>query len=183
MAVRKKLTYILRNSNPESIKRLWENTKAAEDLKPIPGGEYRCALANGELFTAKSGTPGYKITFEVIEGEHAGRRVWHDVWFSEAALSLAKRDLSKLGVTDLQQLEHPVPEGIVVLAKVALRRHDDGTEYNRVVRFEVVANEPPEADPFAPVPVPGGEDDSQDGAACLAVDADGFDWKAGEQTI
>jgi hypothetical protein len=181
MAERKKLSDILLNSDRDRIGRLWESTKAAEDLKPIPSGEYRCALVNGEPFSARSGTPGYKLTFEVIEGEFSGRRVWHDIWFSEAAILLAKRDLAKLGVTNLDQLERPMPEGIIVAAKVALRQNDDKTEFNRVVRFEVVGTEPPEPDPFAPSP--NDEGNPPDGVACLSVDADGFDWKGGRQTL
>ncbi len=126
------------------------STKAADDLKPLPSGEYRCSIASGELFNAKSGTPGYKLKLVVVEGEHADRVVWHDVWLSEAALPMAKRDLGKLGITSLEQLERPLPDGIVVAAKVALRKNDDGTEYNRVNRLDVVGIEPPEPEPFAP---------------------------------
>ena len=116
----------------------------------LPSGEYRCSIASGELFTAKTGTPGYKLKLVVLEGEHADRVVWHDVWLSEAALPMAKRDLGKLGVTSLEQLERPLPDGIIVAAKVALRKNDDGTEYNRVNRLDVVGIETPEPEPFAP---------------------------------
>ena len=59
-----------------------------------------------------------------------------------------KRDLNKLGVTDLEQLDHPVPEGIIVTAKLALRKDDDGTQRNCVARFEVLRIEPPKPNPF-----------------------------------
>src|SRR5512135_3817 len=150
MAERKRLSDILMNSERERLERTWSTVKAADDLKPIPSGEYRCRIVNGELFNAKSGTPGYKLTLEVLDGEHAGRRVWHDVWLSEAALAMAKRDLGKLGIVRPEQLERPLPDGITVAAKVALRRNDDGTEFNRVVRFDAVAVEPLAPEPFAP---------------------------------
>ena len=63
---------------------------------------------------------------------------------------MAKRDLAKLGVTALEQLEQPLPPGIRCKVKLALRRDDDGTEYNRVKRFEAVGIDPPEQDAFAP---------------------------------
>ena len=97
-------------------------TKAADDLKPIPAGEYRCRIVNGDLFNSRGGTPGYKLVLEVLDGEHAGRRLWHEIWLTDAAMSMAKRDLAKLGIERPEQLEQPLPLGIVVKAKVALRK-------------------------------------------------------------
>jgi hypothetical protein len=172
MAERKRLTDILHGSERDRIAGIWQSAKPADDLKPIPSGQYRCRIIDGTLFNAKSGTAGYKLTLEVLEGEHAGRRLWHDVWLSEAAVSLAKRDLGKLGVTSLEQLEKPLPEGILIEARVALRRGDDGTEFNRVSRFDVVGIEPAEPEPFAPRDEPG------DGST---LDEGGFDWQSGQQ--
>ncbi len=129
----------------------------------------------GRSLQLQGGTPGYKLTLEVREGEHAGRRLWHDIWLSEAAISLAKRDLGKLGVTSLEQLERPLPEGIIVTAKVALRRGDSGEEFNRITRFELVAVEPPSPEPYAPKTT-GEPELSEDD-----LDEDGFDWTTGEQ--
>ena len=170
MAERKRLSDILANSDRDRLEKSWSSTKAADDLKPLPAGEYHCRVVSGELFTSKGGTPGYKIAMEIADGEHAGRRLWLDIWLSEAALPLAKRDLGKIGVENLSQLERPLPSGIVIAAKVALRRGDDGAEFNRVSRFEVVAVEPPASDPFAP---------KDSDAAPGSTDADGFDWSTG----
>jgi hypothetical protein len=172
MSERKKLTDILHGSQRDRIARLWETTKPAVELKPIPSGEYRCRIVDGNLFNAKSGTPGYKLTLEVIEGEFVGRRLWWDCWLTEDAMPGTLRDLAKLGVTDLAQLERPLPEGIIVAARVSLRRNDDGSEYNRVSRFDVVAIEPAEPNPFAPGAEP------IDGST---RDVDGFDWASGQQ--
>jgi hypothetical protein len=176
MAERKKLADILLNSGRERLVRSWDTTEPAADLKPIPSGEYRCRVVNGELFNSKNGTPGYKLTLEVLDGDHAGRRVWHDVWLSDAALSLARRDLNKLGIVRPEQLEQPLPGVIVIVARVALRRRDDGAEYNAVVRFDVVAVEPPTLDTFAPA------EPEPPAAEAGASDAEGFDWQSGEQT-
>jgi hypothetical protein len=111
------------------------------------------------LFTSKTkGTAGYKLSFRVLEGEHQGRQFWHDTWLTPAALPMAKRDLFKLGVTELKQLDNPLPPGIRCKCKVTLRRDDDGAEFNRIKRFEVIGIDPPEVDPFAPAenpPQPG----------------------------
>ena len=88
--------------------------------------------------------------FKLLDGDHAGRQFWHDIWLTPAALPMAKRDLGKLSVTSLDQLEQPLPAGIRCAVKLALRRDDDGTEYNRVRRFDVVGIDEPERDAFAP---------------------------------
>lgn len=140
--IRRKLTDIL-NGGGDSLRNAWADTKAATDFTPLPAGVYVCRIVGGELDTAKTGTPGYKLTFKVLEGEHEGRRLWHDVWLTSAAIPMAKRDLGKLGVTQLEQLESPLPEGIRASVKVTLRKDDDGTTYNRVRGFDVLGIDPP----------------------------------------
>jgi hypothetical protein len=148
MNERKKLSDILRGSTRETLAKQWQDTEAAKDLAPLPKGDYLFRILSGELFNSKSGTPGYKLTLEVAEGENEGRLCWHDVWFTPAALAMAKRDLAKIGVTDPGQLEQPLPSGILIRAKVALRKNDDGTEHNRIVRFESAGIE--EGDAYEP---------------------------------
>src|SRR6476661_8586165 len=113
MAERPKLSDILRGSmDREQLKATWDQTAAAGELGPLPKGEYIAHLVGGDLRTSKEGTPGYKLSFRVAEGPLAGRRFWHDLWLTPAALPMAKRDLAKLGITNLDQLEQPVPPGI-----------------------------------------------------------------------
>jgi hypothetical protein len=151
---RKKLTDIL-NGQGEGFSKQWNETKAANEMGPLPAGEYLCRTLSGELFQSKQRTPGYKLTLEVAEGEYKGRRCWNDFWLSAAALPMSKRDLAKLGVTSADQLERPLPAVFRLRVKLALRKDDDGTEYNRVLRFELVEIEPPE--PFAPSPSTNGQ--------------------------
>jgi hypothetical protein len=159
MNERKKLSDILQGSTRETLAKQWQNTEAAKDLGPLPPGEYLFRILSGELFTSKQGTPGYKLSLEVTEGEYEGRRCWHDVWLTPSALPMAKRDLGKIGVSNPEQLEQPLPSGILIRAKIALRKNDDGTEHNRVVRFEPAGIEPgdafePPLDGDAPRPAP-----------------------------
>ncbi len=152
---RKSLSDILHGSDRESITQQWGETKAAEDFAPLPPGEYLARIVGGELSTSKSkGTPSYKLTFRVLEGDYAGRRFWHDVYLTPAALPMAKRDLGKLGVTNLEQLERPLPPGIRCRVKLALRRDDDGNDFNKVKMFAVVGIDEPETDAFAPTDTP-----------------------------
>jgi hypothetical protein len=156
MVQRKSLSDILLNGQRESLTRAWGEAKAAEDFAPLPPGEYVARIIAGELFTSKTkGTAGYKLAFRVLEGDHQGRHFWHDVWLTPAALPMAKRDLAKLGVTALEQLERPLPPGIRCNVKLSLRRDDDGSENNKVKRFDVIGIDPPETDAFAPMDAPG----------------------------
>jgi hypothetical protein len=154
---RKRLSDILAGATSTGLEAAWAGTQAASDFAPLPSGEYVARIIDGALCTSRKNTPGYKLTFEVIEGEHANRRFWHDVWLTEAALPMAKRDLGKLGITKLEQLERPCPLGIRCKVKLALRRQDDGTEYNRVRSFEVLGIDEPEPNPYAPTTQEGGE--------------------------
>ncbi len=145
MTERKKLSDILCGTTRDELARQWQTTEAADDLAPLPPGEYVFRLLRGELFASRQGTPGYKLTLEVTEGEYEGRRCWHDVWLTPAALPMAKRDLGKIGIVDIDQLDRPLPAGILIRAKIALRKNDDGTEYNRIARFVPAGVEPGDA--------------------------------------
>ena len=150
MNQRPKLSDILRlDGDRDNLKKAWDQTEVVGDFAPLPAGEYTCRVLSGEPFNApKKGTPGYKLCFQVTEGEHADRRVWHDIWLTGPALPMTKRDLAKLGVTRLEQLDQPLPAGILVKVRLALRRDDDGNERNRVVRFDAIGVEPEDA--YAP---------------------------------
>jgi hypothetical protein len=147
-----KLSDILAASNGGNINDLWNSTAAADDFAPLPPGLYVCRLASGELRQTKTGTPEFCLAFKVLEGEHKGRQVWHSLYLTPAALPMAKRDLGKLGVTALKQLEGPLPKGIRCRVQVALRRDDNNVEHNRVRAFEVIGIDPPDVDAFAPLP-------------------------------
>jgi hypothetical protein len=149
---RKKLTDILGGSGGGDFRDRWDSTESAEDYGPLPRGEYPCRVLSGELFAAKSGTPGYKLALEVTEGEYEGRRVWHDLWLTPAALPMTKRDLAKIGIDRPEILEEPLRPGILVKVKLALRTDDDGNETNKVTRFEFVGTEP--GDAFEPPDAP-----------------------------
>jgi hypothetical protein len=154
---RKRLSDILQGSaDRDRLSKLWKTTAAAEEFAPLPGGEYTFRILTGELFTSKNSTPGYKLTLEVTEGEFEGRHIWCDFWLTPAALPMTKRDLAKIGVTNLDQLDQEVPHGILIRGKLALRKDNDGNEHNRLVRFEFAgkekgdAFEPPAEDGDAP---------------------------------
>lgn len=149
-----KLSDILSNGGGDDIRDLWGSTDAADEGGPLPPGEYVAHIVDGVLETSRSkGTPGYTMTFKVVEGDHVGRRFWHSCWLTKLALPQSKRDLAKLGVTSLDQLEEPLPKYIRCKCKLALRRDDDGNEYNRLKTFDVIGIDEPEPDAFDEQPI------------------------------
>ncbi len=150
MTTRKSLSDILRSSDHRTLPQLWSSTNPAEDFAPLPAGTYACHVVAGELSKSRTGTPGYKVTFRVIEGAFIRRQIWTDFWLTPAALPFTRRDLRKLGITDYEQLDRPLSRGIRCQVKVSKRTRDDGTEYNEVKSFDVLRIDTPERDPFAP---------------------------------
>ncbi len=148
-APRPKLSDIL-NGGTDALRNAWNSAEAADDFKPLPKGEYVAHIISGELAASGKGTPGYKLTFKVIEGEHAGRMFWHDIWLTQAAMGMAKRDLGKLGVTSPDQLEKPLPKGIRCKVKLVIHTADSGAGFNRLKTFDVIGIDTPEVDEFAP---------------------------------
>lgn len=163
---RKSLVEILGGKGIDSISRQWNVTPAAQEFAALPPGDYEAEVTEGLLFTGRTrNTPGYKLTFRVTDGDYVGRLIWHEIWLTEAALPLAKRDLGKLGISSPDALERPLPPGIVCKVRVVVHRDDDGTERNKVKRFEVLRIDVPEADAFAPT------DDREPGDAAEAGEA------------
>ena len=172
-----KLSDILANADGDTLRQAWKDTEAADDFTPLPPGEYVAHIIRGDLEQSRSNaTPGYKLTFKVLEpAEHKDRQFWHDIWLTPAALPMAKRDLGKLGVVSLDQLEQPLPRFIRCQVKLALRKDDDGNEYNRVRRFDALGIDQPEADAFAPddgdnAPDSAGDEIDDDAEAELSAD-------------
>jgi hypothetical protein len=161
--MRKSLSDIL-HGNGDDFNNRWNDTQAAGDFEPLPPGDYVCLAEAGELFNSgKRGTPGYKLTFRVVEGDHKSRKLWHDCWLTDAAIAQSKRDLGKLGITSLEQLEESLPPGIVCRVRVTLRTDDDGAQRNAVKRFDVLRIETPEADPYTPGELPPSTEQAEGG--------------------
>lgn len=140
------------NLDPANLEQLWNSAEAAPELRPLPTGKYDCRVYGIELFKARrNATPGAKITFAVADGQFANRRLWLDLWLTPAAIGQTKRELAKLGITELAQIERPNPAAIRrIRCQVAatLRKGDDGTEFNAVRSFAVTGIDPETVDPF-----------------------------------
>jgi hypothetical protein len=152
-----KLAAMLGGEQATALEQRFDSAAAAADAGAIPPGVYRCLVSKGELHTSRSQTPGYRVTFLVEAGEHQGSRVFLDCWLTERALPMAKRDLQKLGVTSVRQMETPLPPGLVADVTVVRYVDDDQIERNRVRSFVIVDKRvDPTADPDFPSPLAAG---------------------------
>lgn len=99
----------------------------SESFDLLPAGDYKAIITQSALNPLKSGGGlGLALTFEVIEGEFKGRKVWAHLnvqHTNEKAQNIAQRDLSAIchavGVTKLTNTEalHSKPLGIKVKVK------------------------------------------------------------------
>lgn len=158
----RRLTDILNGESREELSRRFQEAQAAEEYAPLPKGIYTAEISSSELTSSTAGKPGFVLGFVVGDGEHKGRRIWHTLWLTPPAMPMTKRDLQKIGITSLDQLERPVPMGIICKITVALRTDDDGEMRNRISRFEVVEVR---QDSTADADFGGGDADAKEGGA------------------
>ena len=153
---RKKLSDILAQGSGGGnwINGNWGDTPPAPEFGPIPPGTYEAHLVEKFTFTAGTGTPGLKLVFSVLaEGAFKGRRLWYDIWLTDAAAPQALRDFAKLGIRDKSQIEMPLPMDKRIRCRlvVGVQKSDStGDLFNIVKRFEPLGVDAVEADPFAP---------------------------------
>ena len=145
------LSNMLNPNDDSSNRELEELFASTEAAKVIPHGDYKATLIQGSLTESiKKGTPGYRMTWEISEGEFTGQRVFQTIWLTANSMAYAKRDLEKLGFTTLDQLKNPIAEQILASIRVAHQISDDGEERNEVKSFVVMERVPKKPDPFAP---------------------------------
>lgn len=115
-------------------------------FEPIPAGWYVAVITDSEVKPTKAGTGEYlELSFQVIEGEHKGRRLWARLNLdnpNETAVHIAKRELSAVcravGVltpNDSTAL-HDLPLKIKVTCKA---RKDTGEMGNEIREYKAVA--------------------------------------------
>lgn len=123
---------------------------------PIPAGTYVAVITESEEKATKAGTGSYlQLTFEVIEGDHKGRRLWARLNLNnpnDQAVAIARAELSAichavnvLDLRDTTQL-HDLPMAIRVTAKP----DKDGEVRNEIKKYEALSNAKPATTPNKP---------------------------------
>lgn len=119
---------------------------------PIPAGEYTAVVTESEQKPTKKGDGHYlQLTFEIVEGDYAKRRLWARLNLdnpNEVAVGIARAELSALcravnvlHVKDTAQL-HDLP----VLIKVTKKLDAGGEDRNEIRGYKPV-NPNPSAGP------------------------------------
>lgn len=85
-----------------SWKDLIGKAEPMQDFAPLPAGPYEVEVESAEYKQTSTGKDMFMLTFKVVEGAHAGRKVWNNIVISPespTALGIAFRDLATLGVS------------------------------------------------------------------------------------
>ncbi len=113
------------------------------DFEPIPAGKYLAVITDNEMKPTKAGTGNHlQLTFELLEGEYMGRKLWARLnlfnsnetteKIAQAELSAICRAVGVLAPNDSVEL-HNLPLVIHVKCK---KRPDTGEITNEVRGFE-----------------------------------------------
>jgi len=135
-----------------------------QDFSPMPAGKYLCQLSGIEEASTQHGDEMWKLRFEVTKGPYAGRLIFDNLVFSEAALKRAKLICSRLGLDVSKELDL-TPElikGRVAMLTVGVEPYEDAegrTKQRNVVPF---AGYERASESDAPPADTGGEDDGEE---------------------
>ncbi len=83
----------------------FSNVEDVQNFSPLPDGTYLSKLSEIEEATTQYGDELWKLRFEVIQGEYAGRIIFDNMVFSEAAMKRVKLICSRLGLDVAGELD------------------------------------------------------------------------------
>ncbi len=146
---------ILRHRKPpvprDDVQERFDNAEAAPTFPDlVPKGEYVAHWKAIKVSQNRNGKPRAVLTFEIVEGEFAGKRAWCDLYLTEAATPRSKRELAKLGISTYEDMTAPVPQWLRCLLRIVVETDDDEAQRNKITDFTVIAFEDAQPDPFAP---------------------------------
>jgi hypothetical protein len=120
-----------------------EEIQQKRSFDALPKGKYRAIINNTAIKPTRAGTGEYlAVTFQIIEGDHSGRRIWQNLNLSnrnKTAEDIARQELNTIcaavGIasgTRLQQTEelHDIP----LVIDVGLDSKDETR--NRIYGYE-----------------------------------------------
>ena len=87
----------------------WDEVNEAQNFTLIPEGSYTCKVTDVEEKTSSNDNEMWNVTWEVLDGEFAGRKVFDRVMFTEKSLPRCKLMCAALGM-DMRGRVNLTPE-------------------------------------------------------------------------
>lgn len=116
--------------------------KPNEGFTPMPAGEYVAAIVDSEMKTTKAGDGEYlKLTVQILEGPHEGRRLWENLNLSNPnadAVRIARGTLSAIcrAVNVMEPNDSLDLHDIPFLVKVGVKKNNQtGEMENRISAY------------------------------------------------
>ena len=112
----------------------------AQEFSLIPAGKYQAVVVASDVKPTKAGTGHYlELTFQIIEGEHNGRRLWARLNLenaNETAVKIARGELSAIcrAVGVLQPKDSSELHDRPLVISVKTRKRKDDGELENVIR-------------------------------------------------
>lgn len=72
--------------------------EAAKPYEVVPPGKYLAVVREAEKTVAGTGTPGFKLEFEIVGGDYAGGSFRDRIYITQQAMPFVRQKLEALGV-------------------------------------------------------------------------------------
>jgi hypothetical protein len=122
---------------------------------PLPAGKYLAVITESEIKPTKSSTGSYlKLTFEILEGDYKGRKLWAQLNLenpNETAVKIARAELSAIchavGVMQPQDSTdlHDLPLTITVKCKKRPDTEEMTNEIKGYAKKDALGGQPQQA--------------------------------------
>ena len=139
---------------------LLESAEESTEYTPLPEGEYPLVISEAEVVQSSTGKTGFKTVSEVLDGDHAGRKVFNSFYISPEspkALGIFFRHMSALGLDSEYFASNPEEDDIAdallgaQYLGVISHTQNDGKTYANIQDVKVLEDEY-EAESKAPAP-------------------------------
>lgn len=128
------------------------DVEPSKGFDPMPAGRYLAVIVDSEMKTTAAGTGEYlSLTFEIIDGEFANRKLFHNLNLdnpNQTAVQIARAELSAIcrAVGVMNPADSGELHNLPMVIKVGLeKRKDTGEMQNRIKAFEPKDSTPPAA--------------------------------------
>ena len=118
----------------------------SQEFQPLPEGKYEAVISDSDVKSTRNGSGRYvQLEFEVVSGEHKGRRVW-----GRYNIENPSADAVRIGRADFSAVCHAVGvlnpsdtcelHGLPLVLTVKCRKQKDSDELENVIRGYAARN-------------------------------------------